>query len=283
MYYLAIGFYLWQTNSWALHSPGISYSEIFSQIFFVHGFHPIWINSIVPGGWSVGLEMMFYALIPLLFHFIRNLNSAIVFFIVTIIFQYVINSLFIKYPLIDDAAIWGTYLYYYLPNQLPVFALGIILFQLVIKETNSLSIKPLLILTISFFILFQFYFDITIVPNFIFISIGFVLFALFLAKQEKNLFVNPLITYIGKVSYSAYLINFAVLELVIRFGITDILNNGSHYTLNYILRLVIVLSITLIISTVFYYLIEKPMQKAGGKIISLLENSHILHKKELSR
>lgn len=281
MYYIAIAFYLWQTNSWIFNVP-FSCPMILSQIFFVHGFHPIWMNSIVPGGWSVGLEMMFYALIPVLFYFIKDLNSAIVFFILSIILQFTLNSILIQSPPINDINVWARFLYCYLPNQLPVFALGIILFHFIKKETGSLIIKPFIILLLSILILVHFYFDIMLISNFIFITIGFVSFAYYLSKEEKSILINPIITYIGKISYSMYLVHFAVLEFMIKLEVTDILNDGNHYTLNFLLRFLVVLIVSLILSTISFYIIEKPMQKAGGKIIELLENVSILPSKELS-
>ena len=42
-------------------------ANVAANLFFVHGFVPAANNNIVPGGWSIGTEMAFYALFPLLF------------------------------------------------------------------------------------------------------------------------------------------------------------------------------------------------------------------------
>jgi len=41
-------------------------TNVLANLLFVHGFVPAAQNSIVPGGWSIGVEMAFYALFPLL-------------------------------------------------------------------------------------------------------------------------------------------------------------------------------------------------------------------------
>jgi peptidoglycan/LPS O-acetylase OafA/YrhL len=44
---------------------------------FVHGFHPQSINSVAPGGWSIAIEMTFYAVFPLLARFITSWQTAV--------------------------------------------------------------------------------------------------------------------------------------------------------------------------------------------------------------
>ncbi|MGE0636641.1 MAG: acyltransferase family protein [Bacteroidia bacterium] len=281
MFYITIIYYSWQSNSWSDDFPDTYYSSTLSHIFFLHGLSPYWINSIVPGGWSIAVEMLFYLLIPFLFYHIQNLNASIIFFLISLLFQYTINTFFIHFPLIENEDVWRNFLYYYFPNQLPVFALGIILFHWIQNKNAVFNTEPLILLLISILVFTQFYLEIIFIPNFIFISAGFVLFAYYLSTQKNSFFVNPVITFIGKVSYSMYLIHFAVLEFMIRLGVTDIFNNGNHYTLNFILRLCIVTIVTLTISTIFYYTVEKPMQKVGSKIIERLENRQIFSRKTL--
>jgi peptidoglycan/LPS O-acetylase OafA/YrhL len=273
MYYIAIIFYLWQKNPWVDNLPDTGYSKILSHVFFIHGFSPLWMNSLVPGGWSVGLEMLFYLMVPFLFSRIKNLNSAALFLVIAVLVQYICNYYFIRHPLIADETIWIRYLYCYLPSQLPVFALGIILFHLLNTENSLISVKPIVTLSIFLIIILQFWLEINLMPEFVFISIGFTFLAFSFAKLTKSIFINPVINYIGKVSYSMYLIHFAVLELMIRYGIADIITTNSHYTLNLMLRLTIVVIVTVIFSSIFYYAVEKPMQKMGARLISKLEKS----------
>jgi len=270
MFYLAIFYYLTVNNTWLEKFSISPQGDILANLFFIHGLNPYWINKVVPGGWSVGIEVLFYLLIPLLFRFIKNINAAILFFLFSLIIQFTLNYYLIKHPLIPEGDIWQRFLYWYLPNQLPVFALGIILFQLL--KGGEEHIKPVLIFLIFIILMIQFWFNIGFIPNFIFISIAFTILTYSLAKLPVVFLVNPIFTYLGKISYSVYLIHFAVLELMIKFGLSDILKDGNHNTINLLLRIGVALAISAIISSLTYYFIENIFIKLGNQLVKLLEN-----------
>lgn len=50
-----------------MHEGQYSAINILSNIFMLHGMVPSANNTIVPGGWSIGTEFIFYALFPALF------------------------------------------------------------------------------------------------------------------------------------------------------------------------------------------------------------------------
>lgn len=57
-------------SAWVLgaHSP----AAILLNVLFLHALSPAAINNVVPGGWSIGVEMLFYLLAPLIFFFTLN-------------------------------------------------------------------------------------------------------------------------------------------------------------------------------------------------------------------
>src|SRR5882762_6167761 len=130
LYYVGIVYYLYQNGLGARYFLGdvteVSTWNIVSNVFFVNGLNPYWITSVVPGGWSVAVEMFFYCMVPFLFVRIRNLNQSIVFFVFTLLLRMVLYSLLHRFPLIAFDRLWEEYLFFYPPNQLPVFACGII-------------------------------------------------------------------------------------------------------------------------------------------------------------
>ncbi|MEX3955027.1 acyltransferase family protein [Trinickia sp. EG282A] len=79
LYYSAIALYAcvdWLGRS-KLHANTIvlakhDIADVLANIVFVHAFVPSAANGVVPGGWSIGDEMVFYAAAPLLFFFIRS-------------------------------------------------------------------------------------------------------------------------------------------------------------------------------------------------------------------
>lgn len=78
LFWCGIAFYLLLDGTkprfWA--PSGISLQHVFSTIFFLHGWAPTAINSVVPGGWSIAVEMTFYLLLPFLARHILSTWSA---------------------------------------------------------------------------------------------------------------------------------------------------------------------------------------------------------------
>ena len=271
MYYLGICYFLWQDGLgpryWLGDAPGISAWNVISNFTFLHGFNPYWITSVVPGGWSIAVEMLFYSLIPLLFYRIKNTQQAFVFLLITLFIRASLQFALNRFPLIPDEVLWGHYLYLYLPSQLPVFALGILLF-FIVQENYKLPLSPLLFL-ISSAILMAHLAGIPLLPDHFLFAIAFVLLALALSRFEFKAFVNPVTVFIGKVSYSLYLVHFAVLFWMEHWGFISFLsvNTALEAVLDLMIRLVVVTALSVGIASAFYYLVELPAQQAGIRLM----------------
>ncbi len=273
MYYLGIIYYLFQDGFgpryWLGDESHISILNIFSNVTFLHGFNPYWITSIVPGGWSIAVEMSFYFILPLLFAKIKNLNTAIIYFACSLILNLLLFIFLIRYPLISDSRLWGDYLFLYFPNQVPVFFLGIMLYFIIIKKEGLSNISNLSILLIMALFIIQLILGIqSIFPNHVLFGIVFLFFIIVLSKYQFTPIVNPVINYIGKISFSMYLVHFAVLHWLTNFNFINYFSNGL---LNYITRYGIVVVLSILISSILYKLVEIPFQKFGKIIIDQRE------------
>jgi peptidoglycan/LPS O-acetylase OafA/YrhL len=123
---------------------------------------------------------------------------------------------------------------------------------------------------IIFFIVTSHFIWGVIIPNFILIGICFLILIYILSLREYKIFVNKFTLFLGKISYSAYLVHFAVLLWVDRnTALNYFIKEYSYdyYILNFTLRLSLVIFITTIIAYVFFKIIEIPFQKLGKKII----------------
>ena len=143
MYYVAIIYYLCQmAHSHSQPLPSFIESNVYGIVvntLLIHGFSPIWINSIIPGGWSVGIEVLFYAMVPYLFTRITNLNRAVVFTACTMLFGFVLTSVLSQIPYVQSNQFLADYLFFCLPYQLPVFGCGIVAYYVVIKDDRRVS------------------------------------------------------------------------------------------------------------------------------------------------
>jgi len=102
---------------------------ILLNVLFLHGLWPEGNNTVVPGGWSIGCEMLFYLLVPLLMRLVTSFHvavvSAIVAFACYLGVRWVLASMgyvTLNFPI-------DTFDYYLIANQMPVFLLGFGLFH----------------------------------------------------------------------------------------------------------------------------------------------------------
>ncbi|RYG21700.1 MAG: hypothetical protein EON93_25705, partial [Burkholderiales bacterium] len=81
LYYLATFFQLALNHPplWPLHNP----VEMFLNLTFLFGLSPNHVAGIALASWSIGVEMLFYAILPLVLFLVRDLLSAIVFTVVS--------------------------------------------------------------------------------------------------------------------------------------------------------------------------------------------------------
>ncbi len=272
MYYLGILYYTLNYHSSNLLSKHeVSITETVLNIFFIHGTTPYWINGTVPGGWSISIEMMFYCLVPFLVSKIKSLNDALALFILTVLLKTVLFIIFHHYPLIPDRSLWDLFLFFYLPNQLPVFACGIIMFFIITVPKNEWKIKPEYLFYLAILILVQIATGTTLLfeLNMQF-AIAFIILGYSLSKKQFFIVVNPITRYIGKISFSMYLVHFAILNWLVESKILDVFSIRINHVeiLNVAIRFLILLVLSVIVSTFFYHVIENPFQKIGRKIIA---------------
>ena len=113
---------------------------------------------------------------------------------------------------VGDPNLWNGFLYYYFPNQLPVFLCGVILFFLISTPREQLKISPIVFLIFSSLFLFDLCTGRQIISSHIRFGLIFILIGYALSQKPYYLLVNPLIRYIGKVSFGIYFTHFAVLH-----------------------------------------------------------------------
>lgn len=274
MYYLGIVYYIAQNGLgpryWLADVDSISIGNIMSNIFFVHGAYPYYITSLVPGGWSITVEMTFYALVPFLVYRINNLRQAINFTLISVLILLVLRFILSDLSLISSARLWKEYLFLYFPNQLPVFGLGIIAYFLIIKKDRKVSVLNIVLLIMV--CLAQWGLSDFVLGHML-ISLLFLGLVYILSIWEIPLFVNKMTCFMGKISYSSYFVHFAVLYWLNRLGFVNYIEINSQLDslLNLAIRLALVLTFTSVISYILYLLIEKPFMNLGKVILKRFE------------
>ena len=271
MYYLAIIAYTLITKNYAWSGIALNFS-------FLHGFSPAYINSIVPGGWSIGVEMLFYLFCPLLFSKIRNLNHAIAFLTLTLLIGFIVRYFLTKFPPDANASNWASFVYFFISNQLPVFALGIALFWAICSkaEINFQRILELVVL-----ILIGLFTGFSILPEHLLVSLffGLMVYAVFQLPnvQLSTHFWSLALMHIGKISFSLYLVHYACLYLLQRLGVIDQFDKHLlylHPLISYSARIFLLLLLAIPLAHLFYQVVEKRGMD-WGKRFSTRKIAHV--------
>ncbi len=208
-----------------------NFQSVISNILFIHGFVISANNNIVPGGWSIGTEMAFYALFPLLFRLFswayKEWGIISLYALVGLsIFLNAIAQLTIDHFFAIEIVNNG-FLYFNLVNQLPVFLLGMTIF---FHHQHHIPLPLSILVQIALFTATTIVGSIAIWQNqnwmFTFIPVCSGISFLLLLNIFKELnYSNQLLEKIGRLSYSMYIFHF-IFSWYLVVGIMMLLGKG---------------------------------------------------------
>lgn len=281
MFYFAILFYLILYGF--LPRPtapnGIEWWFVPLTVLFLNGFHPETISSVVPGGWPIAVEMNFYFILPFLFFKLKTSKATVLFFLFSIALYKISKIVFLhiflgNYPVNQQYLVYAfTDLNFF--SQLPVFTIGILAYFL-FNNFNSLR-RVLFSGYLCFILLIILRFlphpyiiprEILLILRGLFNLFALTLFALTLASFPLKVLVNNVISQFGKISFSMYLIHFAVLYFFSKFGISKMFPKGD---ISSILHFLIVAVLTAALSYILYTTIERQGILLGKRVIDRFE------------
>jgi len=191
---------------------GVNILQIFLTATFLHGFWPNTINSVVPGGWSIAVEMSFYVIFPFL---VLNIKKRDVYLQLAII-TWIFNVLIFRDCALDflgnhyntnSTSIVNEFLHLNFINQAPIFLLGCYIHSILNNQPGKTEIFLLaawILLAASLK-----YFCRTEGFGFLaaYMAIGIFVYACIKANLKFKS-----IEKIGKSSYAIYLVHFLVLH-----------------------------------------------------------------------
>lgn len=277
MYYIAIIYFTLdkylQFNFVNPDFSAIPIRSMLSNVFFTNALIPEHTNNYVPGGWSVSVEFLFYFMLPFICSKIKTVNAALLLFLSTLTLALIID------PFIKANTIYPYFHEYNFFVQLPVFPLGILAYFFLNREQHE--IKPF---TWVYLLGMMIVFCYISVPKHILFSLVFVLLLIIQARYSFRLFSNRFLAEVGKVSFSMYLLHFAVVYLFNRFGFYRIIEVTDFTTslLNFLLMYIVVAGVAFAISSITYRIIEVPGQNLGKRLIKKLSFDPISHTKAVN-
>ena len=286
-YFLAALGYLW-----LLPGSTIDAARVVQFATFTNGWSPAqmptvrgaWIG--VPGGWSIEAEFGFYALFPLLMAKLRGPGRASCATLVSLPLAWVADMLGRSvYQGGYGSAATDQFLYYWLPNQLPVFLCGLLAYECMAALSpgggwrrlgDRLVPRASLLLGLSVFG----FASIALLPwprlptpaaafltSHILAAVAFGGITVALALRPMPLIANRMMVYLGQASFSAYLLHFAVIEAIRRLLPGVLLTpRGTGAVAVSVLLFLLVLAVTGLVAQATYRLIELPAIRWGARM-----------------
>lgn len=254
LFWIAIPFYLAITNGQGISEwapDGVSATDVILTVLFLQLFSPTAFNSVVPGGWSIAVEMQFYLLFPFVIRLFRQRNGPLLCYALIALTSvaagivadhYLVPRLAASLP--PREAYLATGLYYcWLPRQAICFGLGLLLYD-VIERGNRPRLGALLLVGAC-------------------LTSGWgaqvvLLFALAYLLLAGNV-SNALLGLLGRHSYAVYLVHFAVLSALVVWLRVDL-----------VVLTVVVTAVSLALS---YLLIEPVIERRFNRLGHLLAAS----------
>ena len=206
-FWFGIAFYmLWRQFGFMPEAPAGALDVLLTATF-LHGFVPSAINLVVPGGWSIAVEVTFYALFPLLAMRIGDVRRRLVVGLVA----YVCCTAVASAIRVANGASIDLFLYYCMLTQLPVFIVGMAVYSIAVRR-EPIPWARMAVVVVAWFVIAAalrspewlgrpgLWAEVAAMAVFSAIVIG--------------RFESRVLAFAGRFSYSAYLFHFAVLDVL---------------------------------------------------------------------
>jgi peptidoglycan/LPS O-acetylase OafA/YrhL len=287
MYWVAVALFCIYTRglgaptSWA-GEYHFTWQDTVANLLMIHGLIPTAINSVVPGGWSVGVEWLFYALLPLIYIGVRNVGSALIVTGLAIALSQIAHYSVVHW-LDTTGMAWGlvatkqqvsSFMLFYVLRQLPCFMFGVIAYYLMFPGNAQPARRWAMVVALLLwvFILGSFATNLglfavgKLAHEYVLSGIYLVVFFLMRQLGHASWIIRPL-GYLGRVSYSIYLLHFLVLNILTEQVGLKFLTGGKDSLL---VTFTACLLTTALLAHGTFHFIERPAIVLGRKLVARL-------------
>lgn len=244
--------------------PDISLWNLLAHFFFIGFLDYSIANSIIGVEWSIFVEIFWYFVIPVFFVAGKNNKSLVILVILSFCFYMATQ----KYQYLLPVNLENSYLAMHwspLPYFFP-FALGFVAYKIRPKAIKYNNFGNLIVgLSLSCLI---FYVFMPKIINLIFLTelilISIITANIIIWSNQKNIFIrvifcNPLVQFLGVVSYGIYLSHLPIMNIVLFIFDNPNFNNSFF-------MFVVVSGFSIIISALTYHFIERKFNLMGAKL-----------------
>lgn len=254
--YLALG--AWTTIHGGTHDA--SALDIVATFLFLHGWLPSAINKVVPGGWSIAAEAMLYVIFPAILALARQPRRLTIFVIGSYIVAGATNLLLIRLlpPTPENR---GFAMAFWL-CQVPAFAGGCLLAAVgsKIRVGRSAAMVALFGSVIGLIVDSQLRGHSNLLVAILLMTI----FVWAIANAQPHIFLSGFLPYLGRISFSVYILHFLVL------GVVDLalqrIAPPMPPAITFVIIYVTTLALVSVAATLTFRFIEQPFVKLGRKV-----------------
>lgn len=251
----------WQTGTY--HSVG----EILVNASMLFNLFPSHIAGYVWASWTIGVEVVFYLIFPLVFRFIRTPASVLMLFLASVavsrgwgffLEHHGVASGYVRADQIQSVAQLGFL------NQLPVFVCGVLAYRLYVdyfirlapKRRHQLGFAFLLAFVVLYSALLAERLDEVLWDDQVWLGVIYACLMLGLGLRPLALLVNRFTQWLGKISYSLYLLH-PLLVLSLAPGYHWLYRHAPTTTLAFLAAFAVTAALLAGVSWISYRLVER--------------------------
>ncbi len=199
---------------------GIHHSgrEVLINASLLFNLLPSHIQGYVWASWTIGVEVLFYLIFPLIFRYARDIPSALSLFLAAVLVSqgwpffvehYAVHLGYVSAEQVDELIKLA------LPRQLPVFVSGVLAYRLYFdyfihlepERRHRLGLLFILLFAVLYSALLANKLDRVLWDNQIWLGFSYACLVLGLGLRPLGLLVNRVTVGLGKISYSLYLLH----------------------------------------------------------------------------
>jgi len=241
------------------------------SVLFVFNFFPGSEQGIVWASWTIGVEMVFYLVFPLLFARFRSFPSLMALAFAALLWTVVFHELVVN--LAVPAAVQANFYKFSFFRHFPVFILGMLCwlifnrFVACIEHSPSVGVALILGSLWAYQALLNGALNVGFPDPYYWQAIIYSTLLLGLAILPTPVFVNRLSLFAGKISYSIYLLHPPTILFLIPVY-RRIYGLGLPISASFLLCFGVTLGLVLPASLVTYHWIEAPGMKLGKRLLA---------------
>jgi peptidoglycan/LPS O-acetylase OafA/YrhL len=250
-------------------------ADILANATFTFNLFPGMQDSLVFAGWTIGVEMLFYLVFPALFVALRGMPAKLGALILTgLAFPLLMSGLGHASAMTEFDR--DRYALLTVVRYLPTFILGMIAFHLVgslqaRRATGAIGAGCLAAGAVVFAAAVGGVLPKPHLSPVIWESAAFALMVVGLALRPVRFVVNRATRFLGRISYSVYLLHGPVILLINRPVFPRIEALGLPQAAVFGLSLAVTLGVTLVVSWIAYRMVERPGIAFGRRLIAARE------------